>query len=154
MTNQNIVGVDILIRSGSRGTQAMWAVYRCPLSGKNMTVWGAVKTPTGATPTLAPDSQSQVSLVFSNSKETSGDISKLYALKMKKYERLGRYELDITNLQVEPLGTSQNKATLSEQSPPAGKFDNEQENNKTLPREVTHPEACKSGNSESLSWFF
>ena len=79
MTNPNIVKAQILVRSGSNGTQAMWVAYSCPKTGKPMTAWGTVKTPEGDKRIFNPGSRPHVSLVFSNSKEASqNDLNKLY----------------------------------------------------------------------------
>ncbi len=66
MSNQNIVQVKVLVRDGARGTQAMWAAYQCPMTGKVITTWGTVKTPSGAKPYFKPGSQPDTSLIFNN----------------------------------------------------------------------------------------
>lgn len=161
MSNPNVIQVKVLVRDGARGTQAMWAAYHCPRTGKPITLWGTVKTPAGDKPYLKPGSQPRASLLFNNSKEIpSRTVSRLYQEKGRKYDELGWYELTINQRRIDPVGTHGQKLAADAQR--AGLNTSGVTNKATpgnaqkppLPREVTHPEAMKSGQPTSPGWFF
>lgn len=162
MSNPNIVNVEVLVREGAGSGQAMWAAFRCPKTGRVMTAWGTVQTPPRKPVRVTPASASNISLVFSNSKEAAKGkaVHDLYEGKRRKYDSLGRFELDIRRLRLDPIGTDAANASINQQKSAAARNDGDatlkpgKSKKAPLPKEITHPEAGKSGKSDSPGWFF
>lgn len=161
MSNPHITRAQILIRTGARGTQAMWVAYVCPKTGRTMTAWGTVKTGDGHKQIFNPGSQPHTSLFFGHSKEASErDLNKLYNKKMGKYDSLGIYEIDVRRLRADPLGTDQTIAADHQRKSAAAQNDASKifmtgnSEKEPLPRDITHPEAAQRCESTSPGWFF
>lgn len=162
MSNPNIVNVEVLVREGARGKQAMWVAFVCRKTGRKMTAWGNVQTPDHQNIRVTPGAADHLSLVFSSSKEAaqSKAIADLYDGKRRKYDTLGTFEMDVRRLRVDPVGTDANMAAANAQRSAAARNDGDAKINPgkpkkaSLPREITHPEAMKSGKSTSPGWFF
>lgn len=162
MSNPNIVNVEVLVREGAGSKQAMWVAFKCPKTGRNMTAWGNVQNPSRQNIRAAPGAADHLSLVFSSSKPAAQGkaIHDLYDGKRRKYDTLGRFELDVRRLRVDPIGTDANMAATDAQRSAAARNDGDatlkpgQQKKAPLPKEITHPEAVRSGKSASPGWFF
>ena len=162
MSNPNIVNVEVLVRDGSNGKQAMWAAFRCPKTGRVMTAWGTVQTPKRIAINVTPGAADHHSLVFSNSKEAAANkaVHDLYDSKRRKYVTMGRFELDIRRLRLDPIGTDARQDTNHRQRSAAARNDGDatirpaSPKKAPLPKEITHPEAVKGNQSASAGWFF
>lgn len=162
MSNPNIVNVEVLVRDGANGKQAMWVAFRCPKTQKVMTAWGTVQTPKRIAINVTPGAADHLSLVFSNSKEAAQGkaVHDLYDTKRRKYATLGRFELDIRRLRVDPIGTDAQTASADQQKSAAARNDGDAtlkpgaSKRAPLPKELTHPEAVKRNQSASAGWFF
>lgn len=162
MSNPSIVNVEVLVRDGANGKQAMWVAFRCPKTQRVMTAWGTVQTPKRISINVTPGAADHLSLVFSNSKEAAKGkaVHDLYDSKRRKYSTLGRFELDIRRLRVDPIGTdAQQSASHQQKSAAAGNdgdatFQSASPKKAPLPKEITHPEAMNRGKSASAGWFF
>lgn len=154
--NPYIVQAELLVRDGARGKQAMWVAFRCPMSGKIRTMWGAVQSPTGSTPRVQGSLGLRTTLQFSQQKDAGASVSSvssLYSKKRGKYESAGLCELDVSILHISPLrrvGSSQPVPASVEPEPavPSAK------KSPALPKEITHPEAMKRSATSGTSWFF
>jgi hypothetical protein len=148
--NPYLVKVEILVRPGAGGSQAMWAAYRCPISGRVRSVWGSVKTTAGDTPILTPGFKYTHTLVFGSGKDAGNKsaVADMYDKKFKKYEVLGSYDLDVSSLQATPV-----TATPAATQPTAPQAPLAKSAARALPKSLTHPEKMKA-NSPSAGWFF
>lgn len=162
MSNPNIVNVEALVRDGANGKQAMWVAFRCPKTQRVMTAWGTVQTPKRISINVTPGAADHLSLVFSNSKEAAKGkaVHDLYDTKRRKYRTLGRFELDIRRLRLDPIGTDAANASMNQQRSAAARNDGDatlkqgKSKKAPLPKELTHPEAVNRGKSASAGWFF
>lgn len=148
-SNSNIVQAELLVREGAKNKQAMWIGYRCPVSGKLRTMWGAVQAPSGAGFRVTGHNGLQTTLQFTHNKDAAtnaSSVSALYSKKRSKYTSVGLCELNIDKQTVSPLRrTSDRQAQAPEPKAPASP---------SLPKEITHPEAAKSTTSPGARWFF
>lgn len=162
MSNPNIVKIEVLVREGSRGNQAMWGAFICPKTGEKKTVWGTVQTPDRQAIRVTPGAADHLSLVFSNSKPAAKGkaLHDLYDGKRRKYDTLGTFEMDVRRLRLDPVGTDANMAANDQQRSAAARNDGDatlkpgKPKKAPLPKEITHPEAVKRSKSASAGWFF
>src|SRR5690554_6032045 len=147
MTSKTIVNVELLVRDGAPGKQAMWAAFRHPVTQKIVSVWGSVTAADGSIPRIGPGLPLTTTLAFGQSKEVNVEhLAFAYNKKSRKYESVGRFELDIDRLHLNPIGTQD--AVDHEVKAQAAKAESR------LPKSLTHPESMGSGRSAGASWFF
>jgi len=152
-SNPYIVQAELLVRDGARGKQAMWVGFRCPITSKLKTMWGAVQDPNGSSEFVITSGPLTKSLLFKQQKEASGDsVSSLYTKKRSKYQSLGLCELNVHTMTISPLRMKASSSDAAQSVGVATKLATPKQ--PVLPKELTHPEAMGSSKKAAHSWFF